>query len=298
MIRCILIPDIHLKHERVQSILAQETYDKVIFTADYFDSFDDTAEQNRQTALWLKESLKDPRHIHLLGNHDCGYRFAYVRAAYCSGYTDEKAYAINQVLTEEDWEKVKYYHVEAGILFTHAGLSTTFLNEAKAPKTMPEVVEWLDWSLKYDVATMKGYPDRAPKLFGAGWSRGGRERVGGLTWCDFSELIPTAFPQLVGHSTHPNPDFVFRVPNTSKLIRLSVEDEIDPVLFKTHWWALDLDTGLNHYAVLEHEGERKTLIIKKLYWANDTIVDPYKGFIEIREKLLDSVEIGRFDISQ
>lgn len=34
-----------------------------------------------------------------------------------------------------------------------------------------------------------------------GWHRGGRDKVGGIFWCDFDhEFVPTSFPQIVGHT--------------------------------------------------------------------------------------------------
>ena len=134
--RTLIIPDIHNKFELAESIIEIESPDNVVFLGDYFDSFDDCMEVARQTATWLKESLKKSNRIHLLGNHDLSYkdtRFA------CSGFTEEKLMALKQV--KVDLSKLQHYYWVEEWLCTHAGLSIEFYNEYSRDYSVNEFLE-------------------------------------------------------------------------------------------------------------------------------------------------------------
>ncbi len=120
--KIILIGDIHNHTQTVDTILNQE-YDKAIFVGDYFDSYDDQPIHAMKTAIWLKESLKNPKHVHLLGNHDAPYRFPANDYLECPGYTLKKQKVISEIMTREDWKKIKLVHFEGDFMFSHAGLS-------------------------------------------------------------------------------------------------------------------------------------------------------------------------------
>ena len=123
--KTLVIGDIHQKIDQVEKIISDWT-DQIIFIGDYFDDFNDTVEDARRTAQWLKQSLQRPNRVHLMGNHDYNYRIRPPGAYYCTGFTLEKYEAINLELSISDWKMIKYFHHEKDdtttYWFSHAGL--------------------------------------------------------------------------------------------------------------------------------------------------------------------------------
>ncbi len=224
MTKIVILADLHLKQARADHIIKSESPDKIICLSDCFDDFGDTPELNKEMAKWLKPKLHDPKYVFLLGNHDAHYAFTnnYLK---CSGFTEEKFKAINSILTQEDWNKLKWYYFESDILFTHAGLSRHFI---KCNNDGIDI-NWLrDYLEKESIKANKAIKNNKPHWFyTVGSARGGRG-VGGIIWCDFRrEFIPIpGLRQVTGHT----PTF----------------------LLEPEWKAqsLDLDTHLNHYAIL------------------------------------------------
>ena len=105
---------------------SRERPDATIFLGDYFDQFHDAPQENRGTAQWLKQSLAQPNRIHLWGNHDTHYAFPGEHTI-CGGYTHPKDKAINEIITTEEWRRLRLYHLAEGFLFTHAGLHRHFV---------------------------------------------------------------------------------------------------------------------------------------------------------------------------
>jgi hypothetical protein len=203
----IAIGDIHnhwVEAEQIASL-----YDKthrVIFLGDYFDDFGDTAQDAIQTAQWLKESLDKPNRIHLMGNHDINYSYLnntkdssghHQNIYSCSGYDLKKDDAIARVMTESDWDKIKFAHFENGFWMSHAGfhpwlfehaikgMSNEFINECLAKAT-------------------EDYLNRTwnPYIGAVGHCRGGTNKTGGILWLDDyreSEVISN-FKQVFGHT--------------------------------------------------------------------------------------------------
>lgn len=141
--KILIIPDIHNHVDNVNFILKQE-YDKAIFLGDYFDSYNDTPADALKTALWLANSLKNPKHIHLLGNHDAPYAFPKNHQfAHDYGYTDEKQKVINKVISRAEWDQFKLVHFEGSFMFSHAGLTGEIApyapSEALARKSIERV---------------------------------------------------------------------------------------------------------------------------------------------------------------
>lgn len=267
MPRTLIIADLHHRIAKADAILAYEPHDRVIFLGDTFDQFDDTPEDAHRSAVWLKASLANPAHTHLLGNHDLAYAYPFNANCYCSGFERAKDHAIWQVMDRADWDRAKLCWMQDGILFSHAGLSAKLLKRATGGtvKTLDETLVWLDAELRKVREAADVGTDHY--LYACGWSRGGREPVGGLTWADFDiDMLPTSFGQIVGHTPHAKPDFCLREPDTSHLARVTADQMGDRAL-KDTWWTLDLDTNTHHYAVLE-DG---VLTIKEVTWTGDEI---------------------------
>ena len=187
MSKILVIGDVHNKWVMAEAIAS--SYDNthtVIFVGDYFDDFGDSSIDADQTARWLKKSLEKPNRIHLLGNHDINYAYYNIRPGSnlgdqiynCSGYTPQKDDAINRILTNEDWDKIKIAHYENGFWFSHAGFHPIWFGDFNG-MTNESIQKKLD-SIKIAVET-RSY---CGELGGAGRCRGGSHRIGGLLWRD------------------------------------------------------------------------------------------------------------------
>jgi len=201
--RSIVISDMHQRHHWVESYLASQRYDEVIFMGDYFDGPHDTPQDALETARWLQDSLTKPNRVHLLGNHDVwyGYGCAY---AHCSGNTLEKKEAIETVLTPSDWERCELCHYSQTFLLSHAGIHEHWFSHPIYGTTVDYVNKLCGIGRKN---LINGNPD---PIFMAGRARGGGygNRPGGITWLDFNrEFKPIdGLNQIVGHTPQASPD--------------------------------------------------------------------------------------------
>jgi hypothetical protein len=188
MSKIIAIGDIHNHWVEAETIASKyDVTHTIVFVGDYFDNFGDSALDAEQTARWLKDSLAKPNRIHLMGNHDINYAYYNIRPGSnlgdqiytCSGYSPAKDDAINRVLTNEDWDKIKFAHFENGFWFSHAGFHPHWFSSP--PYGMDNEIINID--LK---KIQKAIEDRefSNELCGAGKCRGGMNRVGGLLWRD------------------------------------------------------------------------------------------------------------------
>lgn len=205
--KIIAIGDIHNHWAEAEAIASK--YDEthtIIFVGDYFDDFGDSAIDADQTARWLKASLQKPNRIHLMGNHDINYSIYNAGTTstgiprniyYCSGYTLAKDLAINKVLNEDDWAKIKLYHFEHGFLFTHAGLHPFWFEHPIKGFDIDYVKE------KMDKAADNYYNRVWDDLIGAaGRCRGGSHKAGGILWCDYfrEATLMSGVKQVFGHT--------------------------------------------------------------------------------------------------
>ena len=293
MSRSIIIPDIHLRHKHVDTILSWETYDKAIFLGDIFHRYSDTVQENVEAAEWLKERLDDPRNVFLWGNHDWAQRYWPENEwAFCSGCTESKSWAIKQVMKDGDWDKIKPYHVEHGILFSHAGLDPKLFDVlAKAgmdfpcPLDLPTITAWLDlvWPQvveRYKVGSI--HP-----LMEQGVDRGGLQSQGGMNWQDFGRHSPLEeVGQIVGH-THQdiNKGPLFRIinKNGAPMWRYASKG-VNPRWLK-NGWTMCLDCEMHFYAIISDD----VLTIKSVNWVRpkgqiDPHVEPGEVVAEIHLK--------------
>lgn len=137
--KTIIISDLHQRHNWIEKFLEKTPHDEVVFLGDYFDDFDDTPEETKETAKWLKKSLKIPNRIHLLGNHDSHYRFPGLRKWRCALDNQEtqekKEKAISAIMSPQDWEKIIPSYQTQGWLLSHAGVPKGTKNAEKILKT-------------------------------------------------------------------------------------------------------------------------------------------------------------------
>ena len=231
MNKILVIGDIHNHWVEVEAIALKYDDHTIVFVGDYFDDFGDTAIDADQTARWLKESLSKPNRIHLMGNHDINYSYLnYYKDSkgnlqniyHCSGYTLQKDDAINRIMTNEDWDKIKMYHYENGWFFTHAGLSQHWFEHPVLDTTPEIIIKKLDEAV--EMYKNREYTDI---LGAAGRCRGGSHKVGGILWHDhFRESTPLPFiKQVYGHT--PNTTTVGPLIDIEKDDEYSINVNVD-----------------------------------------------------------------------
>lgn len=134
--KVIAVGDTHGRNKWKQIIEQNKDADKIIFLGDYFDSFDiPFSEQmsNFVEILVLKKKQPD-KVILLMGNHDYQYMTAYSSDRY-SGYQPHYADKIEEVLEQAIKEDlIKIIHMEDNFLFSHAGVTKTWLEDNKLDK--------------------------------------------------------------------------------------------------------------------------------------------------------------------
>lgn len=269
--RTLVIPDIHNRIIRAQSIIDKVPHDKLVLTGDYFDNHGEganAAEYARNTAIWLKEKiLHNPKAVALLGNHDTSYVWSNNIHFRCSGYTPYKSIAINDVLTSEDKSKFGVYHIDQNHVFSHAGLtnklwkkySSLFVEQGETETKL----EFFDRVMKVvsNEAIEAANSNNNVELFGAGWDRGGFQQYGGINWVDWNTFGPVnGINQIVGHSIHRVPQILLQHKHggfvkqdvTEHYKLLDAANKLDKP-FSTEYLSVsyNLDTESNHYAVVE-----------------------------------------------
>lgn len=188
MSKLLIFSDVHNHWVEAQSII--DKYDsthKIIFCGDAFDNFGDSAIDAEQTARWVKDFISKDNHIMLMGNHDINYAYFNLRPGSslgdqiydCSGYSPAKDDAINRIMSNEDWDKIKFAHKENGFWFSHAGFHPFWFSSP--PYGMDDQI--IEIKLK---KIQRAIQDRefSNELGAAGKCRGGMNRVGGLLWRD------------------------------------------------------------------------------------------------------------------
>jgi hypothetical protein len=264
--RTLVIPDIHNRIIRAQSIIDKVQHDKLVLTGDYFDNHGEgayAAEYARATAVWLKEKiLYNPTAVALIGNHDSSYIWPENIHFRCSGYTPYKSVAINDVLTNEDKAKFGVYHIDQNHVFSHAGLTNKLWKKYSLnfdETKFASKLEFFDHVLQQEttIALEQANLNNNVELFGAGWERGGYQQYGGINWVDWNTFGPVnGINQIVGHSIHRVPQVLVQHKHggfvkqdvTEHYKLLDQPNKLDPEYLSVSY---NLDTQSNHYAIIE-----------------------------------------------
>ena len=197
MARTLIIPDIHNKVRQVDAILdrlrKRNSFDRIIFLGDYFDDSGDTVEDAQITAEWLKRNIENTDYVFLFGNHDIHYLSDHPDFR-SSGYTREKARAINRILTAEHWSRCQLHVWADDWLVTHAGWNTAFGDWENGERR-----KGIDARIQQARDAIRR--NASDPLLLAGRRRGGDQTSGGILWQDMSEAEPVAgLRQIVGHT--------------------------------------------------------------------------------------------------
>lgn len=228
----VIIGDVHNKHEKVEEILKNRD-ELIVFIGDYFDDFDDTREDIEATAHWLKESIYKPNRIHLMGNHDFHYRIQPCGITYCSGFQYYKHEVINNILNQEDWAKIKFFHAIENYWFSHAGIAKQWfehpvlgLNIESIQKTIDEAVLGME----------SGNLTKVGPLWAADTYRGGRHKKGGLLWNHWTNSeFHDGITQIMGHTPHKE----IQVKRSLQSTNINVDTHLKQILLlntEKHYW--------------------------------------------------------------
>ena len=128
----IIIGDIHGRDSWKAIVAKESDADEVIFIGDYFDSWDESSAiqmYNFKEIIEYKETTSQ-KVIMLIGNHDFHY-FPEIGMCGTSGYQAGAAPAISQLI-DENRKHLQICYKSGNFLFTHAGVSETFLEKAKS----------------------------------------------------------------------------------------------------------------------------------------------------------------------
>jgi hypothetical protein len=255
--RLLIIPDVHQRIHKVKNIIENTEFDKIISLGDWFDNFGDTPKDAEQTAEYILE-LYDKftdKFVWCLGNHDVGYIFPQVSYTYsCSGMTLDKFKTIQNVFKNRlNADKLELCYIvqpyDKPIVMSHAGLARDIFvddNNALSVKSIKAACE----RALHDCVIGTGN-----RVLSAGRCRGGRNRYGGITWLDwYCEFKPiTGFSQIVGHTTTRDrkPIYHWR-PKVKRPPDKTLDDSVVYEIQSHETVNLNLDTHLNHFAILDN----------------------------------------------
>ena len=198
--RWLILPDIHDKLRRANQIIEREPHDRLLLMGDFFDDFRTGVTDAADTASQVKLWLNSPNTTCLLGNHDMSYGWCRQnRRLICPGYDTAKWIAINATVTTRDWQKFKLHAWLEGDqgswLVSHAGIHRVWLDGAE-PGRYREIID----RACADAWTCLNRGEHHV-LLGRGVSRSGDQKIGGINWMDWDELVPiTGLNQLVRHT--------------------------------------------------------------------------------------------------
>jgi len=126
--RICVISDLHTRYEVAEQIINKErnNVDKFVFLGDYFDEYDDENDNfasTAKTAEFIQPLLHDEKFVFLIGNHDLHYIFNVPTIRCVGSYSDEKFQVINDILTDNDWDKLQWTYTADDWLFSHSGIN-------------------------------------------------------------------------------------------------------------------------------------------------------------------------------
>jgi len=124
--RILVIGDVHGR-DNWKKAVEQVEYDKVVFLGDYFDSWNESAEQQIKNFNEILEFKKksDNEVILLIGNHD--YHYLIDTEKY-SGYQESYAKRFKELILPRVLDgTLDVSHQYDKFLFTHAGVTNTWL---------------------------------------------------------------------------------------------------------------------------------------------------------------------------
>lgn len=149
MNKTIIIGDVHGRDQWKQIVAQEKDADKFVFLGDYFDSFNLSGViqmHNFKEIVEFKET-SGKEVVMLIGNHDYHY-FPEINASSTSGYQTRLASVIKQ-LVGENREHLQVAHRIGEFVFTHAGISSEWLDDTIVGWTEETMVDQINETFKY-----------------------------------------------------------------------------------------------------------------------------------------------------
>jgi hypothetical protein len=236
----LVLSDVHQNIDKFEYILKHENYDFVVHLGDFFDSFIyDSVNDLKKTCDFIKKWIFKENFYTCIGNHDIQYFFDN-NTTICSGYSRDKDLFITDCFgsfLSPIRDKFLWYLWIDDFLCSHAGINNrSFPFNQEINK--PAITTWLDEQVNQAIPQLIN--GGRHWLYGAGEGRGGRQKIGGITWQDFdTEFEPIdGLKQLVGHSSH------------DRILNHYTDGNLD----FTQCENLDIDCHLNQYLLI-HNGK-------------------------------------------
>lgn len=187
-----VIPDLHGMD--VWKELVYEQADLYIFLGDYCDSFTIKNEDIVNNLLDIIEFKKQnlDKVVLLYGNHEFHYLYLGDHLYSCSGIRPEIMHTLHDILrTNKDLFQNAFQYEKH--IFTHAGIQDNWFRRKYKGNVNKNIAEQLN------------NPENREQqitLHDVGYMRWGSQDVGGIFWCDRSELKKPLkqFTQVVGHN--------------------------------------------------------------------------------------------------
>lgn len=194
-----IIPDIHGR--QFWKTINPEQSSKIVFLADYVDSFRISAEKQYRNLLGIIE-LKNKypeKIILLLGNHDIQYLFISEMKHRCSGFQPKEANKFHWLFNDnKELFQNCYWDSEDKILYSHAGMTNALFDNLTQKY----------WPYNGDMGEICDNINRySPKeIYFNSPVRGGHDAFSGLFWTHTTELEKDGYPikQVVGHTWQAN----------------------------------------------------------------------------------------------
>lgn len=246
----LIVGDIHHHTEAAEKVMTKFGEDSTIVqVGDVFDNFYDSPELAAQTARWLRHSINQPNRIHLIGNHDLPYMplgklGSDTGVLYpCPGYDTDKDHAINNIMSNSDWEKIRLFHHAHEWFITHAGMHPHWFEHPIKGTNSSHLLNMLNQA-ENDLRERIINP-----IFAAiGFSRGGTSRVGGILWLDhYREATPLRdTKQAYGHT--PQTSLKHSIIEENNGININLDNGLKQVLKIYPDGSYELiDTGMGNF---------------------------------------------------
>lgn len=198
--KTLVIGDIHGRN-CWENIVLNNTFDKVVFVGDYFDSYDKNItpqiEINNFKKIIEFKKQNEKKVILLIGNH-CWHYFKFTKDKY-SGYDFGKSHEVGELLHNAlNNNLIQMCYVQDNFIITHAGVTKTWVRDNNVDVT--NIEESINDLLKYK-------PNAFDFNIGRNWSSTGDDVCQTPIWIRKNSLekdLIDGYVQIVGHTPQKN----------------------------------------------------------------------------------------------
>lgn len=159
--KTVAIGDVHGRTMWKKIVHSESDADRVVFVGDYFDSFNipglDQLQNFNEIIEYKKTSSTEV--VLLIGNHDYHYFPEIHGFFHCAGYQRALAYDIGFAINENRDLLQVAYQSEDGFLYSHAGVSSIFMDSLFALWSHDRIAELLNEQFRYKPRTLNFVDD-------------------------------------------------------------------------------------------------------------------------------------------